>query len=90
MNLWNTLTSEVQSNRSSILHNIDDIFGNAALTIGKWKIVNGTTYDGRYDGWYGPQGDRDPNTYSYNNLVQSAAGNAMFELGLLPTSEEIA
>jgi hypothetical protein len=41
MNAWMTLSEDLPSNRTSVLHNIDDIYGNAALTIGDWKIVKG-------------------------------------------------
>jgi hypothetical protein len=35
------LSEDLPSNRTSVLHNIDDIYGNAALTMGDWKIVKG-------------------------------------------------
>lgn len=89
INQLDSLSTDVPSNRTQILHNIDDIFGIAALTMGQWKVINGTTYNGQYDGWYGPAGDRDPNSYSFNNLRQSDAGNILFELAYLPTALEI-
>lgn len=39
--LWQALSEDSSSNRTEILHNIDDIYGNAALTVGEWKIVKG-------------------------------------------------
>lgn len=80
---------DVPSPRLQMLHNIDDIFGNAAMTIGQYKAINWTTYNGQYDGWYGPAGDREPNTYSYDSLRQSDAGNVLFEHGYLPSELEI-
>lgn len=88
-NAWNSISSEEPSKRTSTLHNIDDSFGRSAMTVDKWKIVNGTTYNGDWDGWYGPSGDRHPNSYSYTALEQSDAGNILFELGYLPSAEEI-
>jgi hypothetical protein len=41
MNAWMTLSYDLPSNRTSVLHNIDDIYGNAALTVGDWKVVKG-------------------------------------------------
>jgi hypothetical protein len=38
---WKALTEDLPSNRSSVLHNIDDIYGNAALTLGDWKMLKG-------------------------------------------------
>lgn len=77
------------SNRTTTLHNIDEIFGNSALTMDKWKLLNGTTYAGEYDGWYGPAGDRGWNNNYYDTVRQSDAGSIMFELGYLPDLEEI-
>ena len=89
MNAWDALISDQPSPRRTILHNIDDIYGNAALTMGKWKVLNYSTYDGQYDGWYGPAGDRNPESYSYENLRQSDAGNILFELGHLPDPVQV-
>ena len=41
IDLWNTLKKDTESPRKSVLHNIDDIYGNAAITIGKWKLLLG-------------------------------------------------
>lgn len=41
VNLWNALSEDYTSERTDVLHNIDDIYGNAALTVGEWKIVKG-------------------------------------------------
>lgn len=54
MNMWPTISDDQQSPRSRILHNIDNDRGVAALRDGDFKIVVGTTYGGRWDGWYGP------------------------------------
>lgn len=89
LNLWESISSDEPSPRTKILHNIDDLYGNSALTIGEWKLINGTTYAGEYDGWFGPAGDRDPETYLYNALLQSDTGNILFELGHLPTPLEV-
>lgn len=38
---WEAIQKDQPSKRQKILHNIDDIYGNAALTIDKWKYVEG-------------------------------------------------
>ncbi|KAK6642048.1 hypothetical protein RUM44_013771 [Polyplax serrata] len=63
-NMWDALGKEQPSPRAEVLHNIDDIFANAALTVNDWKLVKGTTYNGYYDSWFGPTG-RNP-SYRYN------------------------
>ncbi|XP_074032233.1 arylsulfatase B isoform X2 [Leptinotarsa decemlineata] len=72
---WTALSNDEKSNRTDVLHNIDDIYGNAALTVGPWKLIKGTTYDGTWDSWYGPSG-RDYN-YSLSLIENSAAGQAL-------------
>lgn len=41
INLWPALSDDSKSDRNEILHNIDDIYGNAALTMGEWKVHKG-------------------------------------------------
>lgn len=41
VDLWKALSEDLASERTDVLHNIDDIYGNAALTVGEWKIVKG-------------------------------------------------
>lgn len=41
MNLWNALSEDTESPRANILHNIDDIYGVSAITVGDWKLTQG-------------------------------------------------
>lgn len=41
VNLWNALKDDTDSPRKSVLHNIDDIYRNAAITMGDWKLLMG-------------------------------------------------
>lgn len=36
--MWKTLSEDKESERNEILHNIDDIYGSASLTVGNWKL----------------------------------------------------
>ncbi|GFG35010.1 hypothetical protein Cfor_01113 [Coptotermes formosanus] len=89
MNAWMTLLEDLPSNRTSVLHNIDDIYGNAALTVGDWKIVKGTTYGGMWDSWYGPsgRGETAGQKYDMYQVMASLAGRAVARVGtpLTPT-----
>lgn len=58
---WDSLINDLPSKRTQLLHNIDDIFGYFGLRKGNYKLVQGTTYNGNWDGWYGPSG-RDNST----------------------------
>uniref|UniRef100_T1I2L4 Sulfatase domain-containing protein n=2 Tax=Rhodnius prolixus TaxID=13249 RepID=T1I2L4_RHOPR len=86
LDLWNSLSHGTLSHRSFILHNIDDIDNNSALTIGHWKIVRGTTYQGSWDGWYGPSGRSDGRVYDVDGVIKSTAGQAIvpFTKALIP------
>lgn len=41
MDLWNALSEDTESPRSNVLHNIDDIYGVSAITVGDWKLIQG-------------------------------------------------
>lgn len=79
---WNSFINDLPSKRTQLLHNIDDIFGYFGLRKGNYKLVQGTTYGGAWDGWYGPSGrdnttlQSDPEKYlkevfklAYNNAT---------------------
>jgi len=36
MDLWNALSDDTESPRTSVLHNIDDIYGVSAITVGDY------------------------------------------------------
>ncbi|CAH0721411.1 unnamed protein product, partial [Brenthis ino] len=84
---WNALSKDLKSERNTILHNIDDEYGNAAITIGKWKLHKGTSYEGAWDGWYGPGGRA--GRYDAGAVCAAASGRALQQLGLMPTNDKI-
>lgn len=84
MNLWKSLSDDIKSDRNEILHNIDDIYGSASLTVDEWKVHKGTNYKGDWDKWYGPAGIRSETAYNANAVAHSAAGQALSRLNLLP------
>lgn len=55
-NMWETLSNNAPSPRTEVLLNIDPINKVSALRVGNFKIIQGTVYDGQWDGWYGPSG----------------------------------
>ncbi|CAG9762811.1 unnamed protein product [Ceutorhynchus assimilis] len=73
--IWNALSHNIESPRHEILHNIDDIYGNAALMLDNWKLIQGTTYEGAWDNWYGPSGRNQP--YNTSLIHQSLVGKAL-------------
>jgi len=83
--IWRALVQDKASPRLNVLHNIDDIWGSAALSVGDWKLVKGTNYRGSWDGWYGPAGERDPRLYDWLMVAKSKAGKALEALKMLPS-----
>nr|UNO37543.1 sulf1 [Psylliodes attenuatus] len=88
MTQWTALSEDEPSNRTEILHNIDDQYGNAAVTVGPWKLLKGTTYNGTWDGWYGPSGRKNYN-YSVPLVIHSPAGEALRHINRAPTVDQI-
>lgn len=88
-NIWTELISDEPSPRTEILHNIDDIYGSSAVMSGEWKLVKGTNYNGTWDYWYGPAGNRSFEAYDVESVYNSFAGKALAHLSVLPTKQEI-
>ncbi|CRL00636.1 CLUMA_CG013896, isoform A [Clunio marinus] len=89
INMWDVLSENLQSPRSEILHNIDNIWGSSAITIDKWKLVVGTNYNGQWDGWYGPEGDRNVSSYFINDLLTCKTARALKSIQMLPTTHKV-
>lgn len=89
LDMWSALKDDSPSPRTEILHNIDDIYGNAALTVNDWKVLKGTNYNGDWDGWYGPAGDRSFGTYNVTQMLNSPAGLAISQIGRMPVLSAI-
>ncbi|XP_032663859.1 arylsulfatase B isoform X1 [Odontomachus brunneus] len=87
MDLWNALSDDTDSPRDSVLHNIDDIYGVSAITVGDWKLIQGSTYNGVWDGWYGPSGREW--VYDVGGVINSEAGRAIASIGLGITAEKV-
>ncbi|KAK0093577.1 hypothetical protein PV326_013202 [Microctonus aethiopoides] len=87
IDMWDSFNDEKSSPRRIVLHNIDDIQGVAAITVDDWKIVQGTTYNGNWDGWYGSSSWS--LSYDVNEVLESPAGLAVAALGIPITSQSI-
>ncbi|XP_033334236.2 arylsulfatase B [Megalopta genalis] len=86
-NMWESLKKNSKGPRKAVLHNIDDIYGNAGITVGKWKLVKGTTYGGQWDGWYGPSG-RDF-VYDVGGVIGSTAARAIASIGFTLKADKV-
>lgn len=89
LNMWETLNGASTSDRVEILHNIDNIWGSSALMMDKWKLVVGTNYNGSWDSWYGPEGDRDPASYPLDDLLHCKSAKALKTIKKMPSSDKI-
>lgn len=87
--VWSSLVSEDDSvNRTLLIHNIDDIYRSSAIRFGQWKLVKGTNYEGKWDGWYGPSG-RNLHHYDIDLILNSHTGRALKKIHRAPTPEQI-
>ncbi|XP_047517359.1 arylsulfatase I-like [Pieris napi] len=84
---WKALSSDLKSERTTVLHNIDDVFGSASITVDQWKLHKGTNYNGAWDYWYGPTGRE--GVYDVKEVLNSLAGKAFAQLGMMPSEEII-
>lgn len=41
MSQWAALSRDLAAPRAAVLHNIDDIYGSAAITVDQWKLHKG-------------------------------------------------
>ncbi|XP_030372057.1 arylsulfatase B [Scaptodrosophila lebanonensis] len=75
LNLWSALKYGYESVEREILHNIDETDAYFAYTKGKWKVVNGTTVEGAYDGWLGSRHatEIDPRAASYEQVIRNTS-----------------
>lgn len=88
INAWDALVTDTATARTEVLHNIDDVYGNAALTVGDWKLLVGTNYNGQWDSWYGPAGSRSFDMYNVSEVLDSRAARALVAIGRpLPADE---
>ncbi|XP_055333770.1 arylsulfatase B-like [Paramacrobiotus metropolitanus] len=55
-NMWRALSEDTASPRTEILLNIDHERQIYALRSAQYKLVIGSTYEGKWDGWYPPEG----------------------------------
>lgn len=89
VNMWDALSDNTQSKRTEILHNIDNIWGSSAIMVDKWKLVAGTNYEGKWDGWYGPAGDRNVSSYPIEDLLTCKTATALKSIHMLAKRSQI-
>ncbi|XP_012270493.1 arylsulfatase B [Orussus abietinus] len=87
LNLWGALKDDTESPRQTVLHNIDDQIGNAAISTNGWKLVQGSSYNGFWDSWYGPSGRE--GAYDVAAVIGSSTGRAISSIGLALTPDKI-
>jgi arylsulfatase A-like enzyme len=89
IDMWDVLSENSPSQRAEILHNIDNIWGSSSLMVEKWKLVVGTNYQGNWDGWFGPEGDRNISSYPINDLLTCKAARVLKGIQMLPTTNKM-
>ncbi|CAG9797683.1 unnamed protein product [Chironomus riparius] len=91
IDLWDELSQQTtaDSKRKEVLHNIDNIWGSSAVMVNEWKLIVGTNYNGQWDSWYGPAGNRDPLSYPVKDLLTCKAGRALERISMMPKPDDI-
>jgi len=56
--MWDTLSNNIGSSRTEILHNIDPIWNVSAIRSNQWKLIQGLVFP-NWSGWYPPFGLED-------------------------------
>ncbi|CAL7936934.1 unnamed protein product [Xylocopa violacea] len=87
MDLWHALSEDTESPRTTVLHNIDDIYAIAGITIDDWKFIHGSTYDGQWDRWYGPSGREW--VYDVGGVIGSVASRAVASVGSVLSADTV-
>ncbi|XP_036326647.1 arylsulfatase B-like [Rhagoletis pomonella] len=74
VNLWRVLSENGAAQPRRLIHVLDDNVGYSAFTRGTLKYVNGTSFNGLYDGWLGdlPTAEQDPTALYYVQQVLSS------------------
>ncbi|XP_047023632.1 arylsulfatase I-like [Helicoverpa zea] len=86
-NSWEALINDLPSQRTKIVHNIDDVYGSAAITVDNWKLLKGTNFQGRRDDWFGPTA-RD-GAYNIDTIYNSSSAEAIGKIAKMPTKDNI-
>ncbi|XP_026467511.1 arylsulfatase B-like [Ctenocephalides felis] len=87
LDLWQALSEDEASPRTQILLNIDDVYRQAAVIDGKYKLLKGNTFLNQWGNWYGPAGRNE--SYNIQRVLNSKSGKALAKLGNTPTEEKI-
>ncbi|XP_023720420.1 arylsulfatase B-like isoform X1 [Cryptotermes secundus] len=87
--VWTNILTGSPPPYDELLLNIDNQRDIAALRKGDWKLVKGRTWDGQWDGWYGPSGRKPGYRYNVTLVYNSVAGKALVSTGApLPLNPE--
>nr|XP_018908136.1 PREDICTED: arylsulfatase B-like isoform X1 [Bemisia tabaci]XP_018908138.1 PREDICTED: arylsulfatase B-like isoform X1 [Bemisia tabaci] len=87
--VWDALVNDKPFNTTTILHNIDQIDGNAALRYGKWKYVNGTVFRGIGDAIFGPSERGPENGYNVSLVLSSKTSQILQKMNRGASPEKI-
>lgn len=75
---WQMISNGAQSKRKEILHSTDPIDNFSSLMFENWKLVNGSNFEGIYDGWLGKIEDFSMDSEDYVTRIQeSIVGEAI-------------
>lgn len=81
--IWSSLSYNIPTPRSDVLCNLDKDIGYASYVRGKYKYINGSTYNGLYDKWLSSNNATEENIDFRNNygqrIMNSKVGRALLK-----------
>lgn len=83
---WDVLSNGGKSPRKEIVSSLDNMIGFSAIISGQYKLVNGSTFDGEFDGHLGDIEEFTMSDEFYaNTILNSRAGRALTHENLTPS-----
>lgn len=86
LNLWEEISTGMKSKRIEVLHNINDITGLSSITVGKYKLVQGSVGS---DDWTSVEGNLDPSSYQVTRLLESRTAVILSRMNQMPVPDKI-
>lgn len=86
INQWEEISTGMQSKRKEILHNINDRTGLSSITVGNFKLVQGSSSS---EDWESIEGDRNVSSYDITGLFRSKTAVSLSRINQMPDISKV-